>query len=102
MDNYRESDWKRYKADFLRFNRCTADEFEASYIAFMQSKPNTKAYRHFARKYSIAIIPEPRLPYDLQVRLSVDISALKVIAKTFEECENAMRDILGEHRTPKH
>ena len=95
MSNYRASDWKQYKADFLRFNRCTDDEFEAAYIAFMQTKPNTKAYRHFARKWGIAIIPEPRLPVDFQITMSVTISAIKVMAKTFEECETAMRDILA-------
>ena len=95
MRDYRETNWNKYKADFLQENHCTVDEFEAAYIAFMDSKPNTKDYRHFARKWGIAIIPEPRLPVDFQITMSVTISAIKVMAKTFEECETAMRDILA-------
>lgn len=91
----REYRWRKYKADFLRANRCTADEFEQAYIAFMEGKPDTKAFRQFARKWQIAIHPEPRLPEHVQVLFSVNISAIKVMAKTFAESEAALADILG-------
>lgn len=98
MSDFSEAKWRKYKADFLKANRCTADEFEQAYIAFMESKPNTKAYRHFARKYSITIHPEPRLPEDLQVILSINISAMKVMAKTFEESTQAIEEIIASSR----
>lgn len=95
MTDYREANWRKYKSDFLLANHCTVDEFEAAYIAFMESKPNTKAYRQFARKYSITILPEPNLPEDVRVGLSVHISAIKVMAKTFAESIAAVEEILS-------
>lgn len=98
MKKYREAMWKGYKYHFLSANHCTADEFEAAYIAFMEGygkKPNTKAYRQFARKYGITIVPEPSLPEDVRVGLSVNISAMKVMAKTFAEAESAIEELLA-------
>lgn len=95
--NNKEANWRKYKSDFLRANHCTADEFEAAYIAFMESngkRPNNKAYRQFARKYGISILPEPRIPEDVRAALSVNISAIKVMAKTSAEAEAAIEDIL--------
>ena len=100
MDN-REAKWRKYKADFLRVNRCTADEFEQAYIAFMESKPNDKAYRQFARRWNFTIHPEPRLPEHLQVVFSVNISAMKVMAETFEESESAFQELV-ESCFPRH
>ena len=91
-----EARWRKYKSDFLAANHCTADEFEAVYVAFMQSKPNAKAYRQFARKYGITIHPEPSLPEDLRVVLSVNISVMKVFAKTFAESEAAIQEVLSD------
>lgn len=98
MKNYRESNWQKYKSLFLSANHCTADEFEAAYVAFMLShgkKPNTKAYRQFARKYGITIEPDSNLPEDVRVGLSVSISAIKVMAKSAAEAEVAIEDILS-------
>lgn len=94
MASNREAKWQKYKRDFLRANRCTEEEFERDYIAFQESKPDTEAYRRFARKYKITIHPEPRLPVDLQVLLSVNISAMKVMAKTYQESLSALTDIM--------
>ena len=98
MKDYREASWRKYKSDFLSINHCTADEFEADYIAFMENygkKPNTKAYRLFARKYGIMIVPEPSLPENVRLGLSVNISAMKVMAKTFAEAESAIEELLA-------
>lgn len=94
MRDYRETNWNKYKADFLQANHCTVDEFEAAYIAFMDSKPNTKDYRQFARKYGITIVPEPSLPVDVRVGLSVNISAIKIMAKTYAESLAAIEEML--------
>lgn len=97
MKRYPESEWRKYKTDFLSANNCTDDQFEVEYVAFMEShglKPNTKAYRHFARKYGITIQPEPNLPEDMRVVLSVSISAMKVMSKTFAESEDAIQELL--------
>lgn len=87
--------WQKYKSDFLKANHCTAEEFEAAYIVFMESNPNMRAYRQFARKYRIAILPEPNLPEEVRVKLSVSISAIKVMAKTFEQSLSTVREILS-------
>lgn len=94
MNDNREANWCKYKSDFLRANRCTDREFEADYIAFMQGKPNAKAYRMFARKYGITVHRDPYIHQDAQVVLSVNISAIKVMAKTFQESEAAIEEIL--------
>jgi hypothetical protein len=94
----REANWRKYKSDFLRANRCTEQEFHDAFVAFMESNPDTKAYRQFARKYHITIHPEPRLPEDLQVLLSVNISAMKVMAKTHLEAESAIREAMSDER----
>lgn len=94
--------WRQYKADFLRYNRCTVQEFEAAYIAFMESKPDTKAYLRFARKYGITIIPDPNIPADGQALLCVNIAALKVMAETYEESRVAIENILSGHNSTRH
>lgn len=91
--------WKRYKSDFLRANRCTVQEFGENYVAFIGSQienPDTKAYLKFADKYGISIIPDANIPYELQVVLSVNIAAVKVMADTYEESIAVINDILGE------
>ncbi len=100
IDN-RETKWQRYKNDFLRVNKCTVDEFERDYIGFMETKPNTKAYRHFARKYSIIVHPDPRIPDDVQLVLCVNIAAIKVMAETHTQAENLVTEILSGLET-KH
>lgn len=96
MISNREYRWRKYKSDFLAANHCTAEEFEAAYITFIESKPNTKAYRHFARKYGITIHPEPNLPEDARALFSVNISAAKVMAKTFAESEAFIQELLSD------
>ena len=98
MKHNREANWRKYKSDFLSANHCTDDEFEAAYIAFMENKPNTKAYRQFAREYGITIFPEPNIPKDVRAALSVNISAMKVMAKTSAEAEAAVEEILSVSR----
>ena len=88
-----EYHWRKYKTDFLRANRCTEQEFRDAYLAFMESKPDAAAYRKFARKYRITIIPNPYIPADGQVLLSVNISAIKVMARTYAESIEAVRGI---------
>lgn len=90
-----EAKWQQYKTDFLRANKCTVDEFERAYIEFQSAKPDVKAYRLFARRWQITIIHEPALPEDLRVRLCVDISAIKVMAKTHAESEQAVASIIS-------
>jgi hypothetical protein len=97
IDN-RAFKWRQYKADFLKANRCTDDEFEQAYIIFMESDPDEKAYRQFARKWQIRIIPEPNLPSMLQCVLSVNVSAMKVMAKTHLEAENAIAELLSDSK----
>jgi hypothetical protein len=86
--------WRKYKAAFLLINRCTAQEFHDAYIAFMEDKPDVAAYRKFARRYHITVHPDARLPVDLQVILSVNIAAIKVMADTYAELLEAIEDIL--------
>lgn len=95
MNKSREFNWRKYKSDFLRANHCTDDEFEAAYIAFIESKPDIKAYRQFARKYGITIIHDINVPERTRVVFSVNISAIKVMAKTFAESESAVYEILA-------
>lgn len=90
--------WRKYKADFLRHNRCTVDEFETDYIAFQERKPTINDYRQFASKYGISIIAAPNIPADIQVVLSVNISAMKVMAETYDESLAAVYDILASMR----
>ena len=90
-----EFNWRKYKADFLRANRCTVQQFEAAYITFMEGKPDTAAYRKFARKYGITIFPDPNIPADGQALLCVNIAALKVLAETYEESRTAIENILN-------
>lgn len=94
MSNNRKEKWQQYKSDFLKANHCTAGEFEQAYIAFMETKPDTNAYREFARQYHIIIHPEPRLPEDMQVLLSVNISAIKVMARSYRESLAVMAELL--------
>ena len=88
-----EQKWRHYKASFLRHNRCTEQEFCDAYVSFMESQPDVKAYRKFARKYSITIHPDPILPADMQVILSVNVSAIKVMAQTYDETIEAIKSI---------
>lgn len=92
---------RQYQADFLRANKCTVDEFEREYIAFMETKPDTRAYRLFARKYQIRIIHHPTLPESIQVMLCVNIAAIKILAKDHIESERAIREITSGLE-PKH
>jgi hypothetical protein len=87
--------WQKYKSDFLCVNRCTAAEFEQDYVAFMGTKPDDKAYRQFARKYHITIHADPYIPKRLQVILSVNVSAIKVMATSHTESENAIMEIMS-------
>jgi hypothetical protein len=96
----REVNWRKYKSDFLRANRCTEQEFHDAFVEFMETEPDTKAFRQFARKYHITIHPEPRLPEHLQVVLSVNIAAVKVMAQSEREAYHAIADIVAEGRTP--
>lgn len=93
----RENEWRKYKNDFLRSNRCTAEQFEREYVAFMKTRPTTSGYESFARKYQITIHPEPSLPRGLRTVLSVNIAAIKVMAKTHDEAEGAIRKLLGQN-----
>ena len=93
-----EFNWRKYKSDFLNHNHCTVDEFEADYIVFMATNPDTTAYRRFARKYGITIHTDPNIPIDGQVLLSVNIAAIKVMAETYEESIAAINDILNVQR----
>lgn len=95
MINSRDAKWRKYKSDFLSVNRCTDDEFEEVYIAFMATNPNTKAYRQFARKYGITILPDPYIPENVRVVLSVNIAAIKVMAMTSAEAETAVAEIVS-------
>lgn len=95
MDSNRESNWRKYKSDFLRANRCTASQFEAAYIRFAEGNPDTQDYQRFARKYGITIISDPDIPETTRAVLAVTISAMKVMAKTFGEAETAVRRILA-------
>lgn len=87
-------EWRKYKTDFLRVNRCTANEFEQAYIVFQAGNPSIDDYHKFAKKYGITIMPHDQLPAYLQVVLCVNISAIKVMAKTYEESLAALNDIL--------
>ncbi len=87
--------WRHYKADFLKHNRCTVDEFEAAYIAFQQRKPTIADYQKFAKKWGITIHSDPGIPVDLQAVLSVNIAAIKVMAETYEESLAAIENILS-------
>lgn len=87
--------WQIYKSEFLRANRCTDQEFHDAYVAFMEGLPSIADYRKFARRYHITIHPEPRLPVNMEVILSVNIAALKVMAQTYAESTAAIEDILG-------
>lgn len=95
MNHSPEYRWRKYKTDFLRANRCTEQEFTAAYIAFMEGEPDVATYRKFARKYRITIHADPYIPADTQVILSVNISAIKVMAQTYEESIAAVREITG-------
>lgn len=94
MKDPRAAIWRRYKAAFLKANHCTDVEFERAYVAFMQTKPSISDYWTFAQQYSIDIYPEPNLPEDVRIVLSVSISAIKVMSRTFEESLAAIKDIL--------
>lgn len=97
MNQSPEYRWRKYKEDFLRANRCTEQEFEDAYGAFMESKPNVAAYRKFARKYRITIHPDPNIPADGQVILSVNIAAIKVMARTYAESIAAVSAIIPDN-----
>ena len=97
-----ETAWRQYKSDFLRANHCTAQEFESAYVAFAENKPDLAAYQRFARKWKIRIIPEPRLPYQTQVVLSVNIAAIKVMAETETEARLAVEGIVGKRKDGKN
>lgn len=90
--------WRRYKADFLRHNRCTVDQFEADYVAFQERKPTIADYRKFARKYGITIHSDPYIPSDLQAVLCVNIAVIKVMAETYEESRTAVENILSSKK----
>lgn len=94
MDN-RKTNWLKYKSEFLKANHCTVKQFEAAYIKFIKSNPNTADYRQFALKWGITIIHDPNIPERGQALFSVNISAMKIMAKTFEESEDAIRSIVG-------
>jgi len=89
-----EARWKQYKQDFLRANRCTPEQFESAYIAFVESSPDAAAYRKFARKWHITIIPETSLPELTRLIFSVNVSAIKVMAKTYQESVDAIEKII--------
>lgn len=87
--------WRKYKEDFLRANHCTDQQFHDAYVAFMEGNPGIKDYQKFARRYHITIHASADIPADMQVVLSVNISAIKVMALTYEESLEAINEILG-------
>lgn len=95
MINFSEAKWRQYKADFCRANRCTDQQFHDAYVQFMEGKPDLAAYQRFARKWRIRIISDRNIPYQTQVVLCVNISAMKVMAKTEVEARAAIEEILG-------
>lgn len=92
---------RQYQADFLRANKCTVDEFERDYIAFMAKKPDTKAYRLFARKYQIRIIHDPVLPEHLRVVICISTAVIKVLARDHIEANQAIKEMI-DGIEPKH
>ena len=95
MRAFAESNWRKYKTDFLRANRCTDQQFHDAYVAFMKKKPDIAAYRKFASKYHITIHASPNVPAHVQVELSVNIAAIKVMAQSYAEAEVAIHEIIG-------
>jgi hypothetical protein len=90
----------KYQRDFLRYNKLTQDQFERIYIAFMKTNPDEQAYRKFAAKHSIQIIEDAAIPVDMQVVLSVNISVMKVLAKTEAQAIGAINDIVNNVGKP--
>lgn len=85
---------RQYQEDFLRANKCTADEFEQDYLAFMATKPDTRAYRLFARKYQIQIHHEPSLPEHLRLVLCISMAVIKVLSRDHIEAQREIEDMM--------
>ena len=88
--------WQRYKTEFLHANHCTEQEFHDAYVAFMQDGPDIIGYRKFAKKYHITIHPDPNISPNMQTVLSVNIAAIKVMARTYAESISAIKDIIKD------
>lgn len=89
--------WQQYKRSFLKSNHCTAQKFHDAYVSFMEGNPDITTYRQFARQYQITIHHDPNIPPDMQVVLSVNIAAIKVMSQTYEESILAIKDILRQN-----
>lgn len=91
--NTPESRWRQYKTDFLRRNRCTEQEFNDAYVSFMENAPKESDYREFARAWQITIHYDTSISLAMQVFFSVNIAAIKVLARTYDESVGAMEAI---------
>jgi len=94
--NQEAARWQQYKTDFLRANHCTEQEFHDNYVAFMEGNPTPQNYREFADKYQIRIHPDPNIPSDMQAVLSVNIAAIKVMARSYAESLAAVKSIISQ------
>lgn len=83
-----------YRAKFCRRNKCTPKQFETAFVKFMKTNPDEKRIREFARKWGITIhsgLGDSKT----EAILSVNIAAIKVMARNESEASAAIREILG-------
>jgi hypothetical protein len=69
MDN--EAKFQKYKADFLKRNNCTTEEFGQAWDALMKSNPDDAAFRRFAREWSIPVYGITGMPMIFVTRFCV-------------------------------
>lgn len=86
----------KYREDFCKHNDCTPAEFEVAYIAFMQTDPQPRHYRRFARKWGIPIYRAPGPGgRNAEAALSVNVAAIKVLAASNAKAAEAIQYMLS-------
>jgi len=101
----KQSNWKRFKDSFLQQNRCTVDQFEQAWLKFMaqhENQPDTRAYRLFARKWSIPILHDPMIPEESRVVICVTVAVIKVLADTEQAARAAVDEIMDGKKPGVH
>jgi hypothetical protein len=101
----KQSQWRHFKDSFLEYNQCTVDQFNQAWLDFMalhQNRPNTRAYRLFARQWGIPILHDPMIPAESRAVICVTVAVIKVLAETEQEARAAVEEIMDGKKPGVH
>jgi hypothetical protein len=96
-----EAKFQKYKADFLKRNNCTVEEFGQAWDALLTSKPDDRAFRQFARQWHIPVYGITGMPMASVTQFCVIIEIARQFAPTAWQgrgfCEKHFAEILDPY-----